>query len=147
MNTCPIYRRSGGHSYQSTIPGPIGSILNPGFDLDAHHDLPFASTLCGSCSDVCPVKIDIHEQLYRWRQYIHDRGKLSRTKRIGISAANVILSRPRLYRLAGKMGRWALARMPRWMIYNRLNVWGNERELPVPPPQSFRDWYQQNRPS
>ena len=70
MNTCPIYRRSGGHSYDATIPGPIGSILSPGKDLTKHSSLPFASTLCGSCSDVCPVKINIHEQLYSWRQII-----------------------------------------------------------------------------
>ncbi len=70
MNTCPVYRRSGGHSYGSTIPGPIGSILSPGFDIQKHSSLPFASTLCGSCAEVCPVKIDIHEQLYKWRQVI-----------------------------------------------------------------------------
>ena len=63
MNTCPIYRRSGGYSYGSTVPGPIGSILSPGLDMKKYSTLPFASTLCGSCSDVCPVKINIHEQL------------------------------------------------------------------------------------
>ncbi|MEM8891245.1 MAG: lactate utilization protein B, partial [Bacteroidota bacterium] len=68
MNTCPIYRRSGGHSYDYTVPGPIGSILTPGKDLKKYSDLPLASSLCGSCSDVCPVKIDIHQQLYKWRQ-------------------------------------------------------------------------------
>ncbi|RZK32919.1 MAG: lactate utilization protein, partial [Hymenobacter sp.] len=60
MNTCPVYRRSGGHSYDFTVPGPIGSILSPNIDLKKHSTLPFASTLCGSCTDVCPVKIDIH---------------------------------------------------------------------------------------
>ncbi|HHB77850.1 MAG TPA: lactate utilization protein, partial [Saprospiraceae bacterium] len=77
MNTCPIYRRSGGHSYHFTIPGPIGSILAPTTDMKAHSDLPFASTLCGSCGDVCPVKIDIPNQLYRWRQDIAEAGGLS----------------------------------------------------------------------
>ncbi len=68
MNTCPVYRRSGGHSYSTTVPGPIGSILAPANDPKEHHSLPFACTLCGSCTDVCPVKIDIHHQLLTWRQ-------------------------------------------------------------------------------
>lgn len=80
MNTCPIYRRSSGFSYNSTVPGPIGSILSPGMDLKKHSTLPFASTLCGSCSDVCPVKINIHEQLYKWRQVITKEGLLNRLK-------------------------------------------------------------------
>lgn len=62
MNTCPVFRRSGGHSYQTTVPGPIGSILAPARDPRAHHSLPYACSLCGSCTDVCPVKIDIHMQ-------------------------------------------------------------------------------------
>ena len=74
LNTCPVYRRSGGHSYDATIPGPIGAILSPGIDLAKHASLPFASTLCGSCGDVCPVKIDIPQQLYRWRQLVARAG-------------------------------------------------------------------------
>ncbi|MBM3403105.1 MAG: lactate utilization protein, partial [Bacteroidetes bacterium] len=74
FNTCPVYRRSGGHSYHSTVAGPIGSILNPNLDMKANSDLPFASTLCGSCTNVCPVKIDIHDQLWKWRQQIVANG-------------------------------------------------------------------------
>ncbi|MBD0285448.1 MAG: lactate utilization protein, partial [Flavisolibacter sp.] len=70
FNTCPVYRRSGGHSYHNAIAGPIGSILAPNLDMRQYKDLPFASTLCGSCSNVCPVKINIHEQLYKWRQVL-----------------------------------------------------------------------------
>src|SRR5262249_15413480 len=70
MNPCPVYRRSGGHSYGSTVPGPIGSVLTPGLDLERYASLPFASTLCGSCTAVCPVKIDLDAQLFRWRQRI-----------------------------------------------------------------------------
>ncbi|HSI76880.1 MAG TPA: lactate utilization protein B, partial [Lunatimonas sp.] len=81
MNTCPIYRRSSGFSYGSTVPGPIGSILSPGIDLKKHSTLPFASTLCGSCTDVCPVKINIHEQLYKWRQVITKEGDAQPAKK------------------------------------------------------------------
>ncbi len=145
MNTCPIYRRSGGHSYGYTVPGPIGSILTPGIDLKKYSDLPFASTLCGSCSDVCPVKINIHEQLYRWRQIISEEGHLPSSKKQGMRIAARVLSKSTTYKFGGKMARWALRAFPRFFIYNRLNVWGKNRELPEAPKQSFQEWYQKNR--
>ena len=145
MNTCPIYRRSGGHSYGYTVPGPIGSILTPGIDLKKYSDLPFASTLCGSCSDVCPVKINIHEQLYLWRQQISEAGHLPQAKKKSLQWAGRILSNFRTYKRMGKWGRWALKYMPRFLIYNRLNEWGKERDLPEPPKESFRDWYLRER--
>lgn len=141
MNTCPIYRRSGGHSYDYTIPGPIGSILTPGLDMEKYSDLPFASTLCGSCSDVCPVKIDIHEQLYRWRQVIVKNGHLPRTKRIGMAVAGRVLAKPGLYNFAGKMARLALRLLPRFAVYNKWNEWGKGRELPEMQSESFKEWY------
>lgn len=145
MNTCPVYRRSGGHSYGSTVPGPIGSILTPGIDLAKYRTLPFASTLCGSCSDVCPVKIDIHTQLYTWRQIIAAEGHQPASKRWAMRLAGKIFSRPARYRAVGRLLRWALRRLPRILVYNRLNGWGRARELPEPPRQSFRDWYLHNR--
>ena len=141
INTCPVYRRSGGYSYGSTIPGPIGSILTPGMDLKKYSTLPFASTLCGSCGDVCPVKIDIPAQLYRWRQIVMDAGHATPTKRIAITLAGHILGRPLLYRVAGRMMRWLLRRLPQRIIYLRRNVWGRTRDLPKMPRQSFRDWF------
>ena len=68
MNTCPVYRRSGGLSYGATYSGPIGLIIDPTFNARKYSNLPFASTLNGSCSNVCPVKINIHEQIYAWRR-------------------------------------------------------------------------------
>ena len=141
MNTCPIYRRSGGHSYDHTIPGPIGSILSPGLDLQKHGDLAFASTLCGSCSDVCPVKIDIHEQLYKWRQVVSEAGHLAATKRLPLLAAGSALSRNALYNFMGKAARTALKLAPRAAVYNRFNSWGRSRDLPEVPPESFKEWY------
>ncbi len=147
MNTCPIYRRSGGHSYDSTIPGPIGSILTPGLDLTKYKDLPFASTLCGSCSDVCPVKIDIHDQLYKWRQLITRDDKWEPGKKRVMKIAGTVLSKPGLFKWGGRMARWALRIMPRFMVYNGLNDWGKDRELPAAPKQSFSEWYRKNRSS
>ncbi|MBK6949530.1 MAG: lactate utilization protein [Haliscomenobacter sp.] len=145
MNTCPIYRRSGGHSYDVAVPGPIGSILSPGIDLKKHSDLPFASTLCGSCSDVCPVKIDIHEQLYKWRQIAAGEGHLPVVKKWGMALAGQVLSSPQAYNLAGKLARRALKILPRFMLYNPLNDWGKSRELPIAPAGSFKEWYRKNK--
>ncbi|MCB0633401.1 MAG: lactate utilization protein [Lewinella sp.] len=145
MNTCPIYRRSGGHSYGYTIPGPIGSILTPGIDLKKHKDLPFASTLCGSCADVCPVKIDIHHQLYKWRQLVTEEKQQPASKSMAMGLTSWLFRHPLLFRTAGKMGRVALKIAPRFMVYNRWNAWGKDRELPAPPKQSFGEWYKKNR--
>jgi L-lactate dehydrogenase complex protein LldF len=144
MNTCPIYRRSGGFSYGSTVPGPIGSILSPGIDLKKYSTLPFASTLCGSCSDVCPVKINIHEQLYEWRQEI-TKAQGSSLKGLSMKLANGIFKSPLAYRLSGKMMRASLKSLPDSIIYNPLNAWGKGRNLPDLPEESFKAWYKKNR--
>lgn len=144
MNTCPIYRRSGGHSYGSVVPGPIGSILSPGLDLKKHSSLPFASTLCGSCSDVCPVKIDIHTQLYKWRQIITENESQG-AKGASMKATGWLFGHPSVYKFSAKLARGSLKIMPRWMVYSKANIWGWQRELPESPKESFTEWYQKNR--
>ncbi len=146
MNTCPVFRRSGGHSYGFTVPGPIGSILSPNLDLKKYSALPFASTLCGSCSDVCPVKIDIHVQLYKWRQIISKENALPISKRWSMKLLSTVLSRHGLYNLAGKIARFTLRWMPHSITHNTLlNSWAKSRELPHPPKESFGTWYQKNK--
>ena len=102
MNTCPVYRRSGGHSYHNAISGPIGSILAPNLDMEKYADLPFASTLCGSCTNVCPVKIDIHEQLYKWRQVIVKKGYAPLAKKTAMGLMSQVLSSPMIYHICRK---------------------------------------------
>jgi len=143
MNTCPVYRRSGGHSYHTAVAGPIGSILAPNLDMEKYVDLPFASTLCGSCSNVCPVKIDIHDQLYKWRQVLVKAGYAPAAKKAGMQAMTWTLSSPGLYHMAGKAGRWVLKHAP-FAVNNKLNPWFKQREMPTPPEQSFGEWYKQN---
>jgi L-lactate dehydrogenase complex protein LldF len=145
MNTCPVFRRSGGHSYQTTVPGPIGSILAPSRDAQQFHSLPYACSLCGSCSDVCPVKIDLHHQLLTWRKEIAVRGLVPWSKRLALGAASFVMRRPKLFVFAGSVGRKVLSWLPRFLVYNRLNPWGRQRELPVPPKQSFREQYRQRK--
>ncbi|MEO6722677.1 MAG: lactate utilization protein B [Ferruginibacter sp.] len=145
FNTCPVYRRSGGHSYHTAVAGPIGSILNPNLDMKANADLPFASTLCGSCSNVCPVKIDIHQQLWKWRQVIAKEGYVSTGKKIGMKGMAFVVGNPTIYRVAGKMGRWVMRVFPFITNNKKLNPWYKQREMPAPPKQSFRDWYVKNK--
>jgi L-lactate dehydrogenase complex protein LldF len=145
MNTCPVYRRSGGLSYGATYSGPIGVIVDPTFNLRKYSALPFASTLNGSCTRVCPVKIDIHDQIYRWRKVIAERNQLPMVKKEAMRMAGKVLSSPKLYRTAVKAAQAGLDYLPRSMIYNPLNAWGKQREVPKTPKQSFRDWYVKNR--
>lgn len=145
MNTCPVYRRSGGHSYHHTVPGPIGSILAPATDARQHASLPFACSLCGSCSDVCPVKIDLHQQLLTWRHEIASRHLLPLSKRLAMRVGSFVLSRPRLYQWAGAAARLALRLLPRSILYHPWNVWGRQRDLPEAPRRSFRQLYRRRR--
>lgn len=140
MNTCPVYRKGGGLSYHNTISGPIGAILAPNLDMKKHADLPYASTLCGSCSNVCPVKINIHEQLYKWRQVIVKEGYAANTKALGMKAMAWTLSSPGTFTTAGKAGRWFLHNIP-FVVNNKLNPWYKQREMPEGPKESFAEWY------
>ena len=144
MNTCPVYRRSGGHSYHYAIAGPIGAILAPGLDMKKHADLPFASTLCGSCSNVCPVKIDIHDQLYKWRQVLARNDHAGTMKRISMQGMAKVLSTPAIYARMGKIVRSLLKYIP-FVVNNRFNPWYRQREMPEPPHKSFHKWYAENR--
>jgi L-lactate dehydrogenase complex protein LldF len=137
FNTCPVYRRSGGHSYHQPVAGPIGSILAPNLDKKANVDLPFASTLCGSCTNVCPVKINIHEQLWFWRQDLMEAGLAPVSKSIGMKLMAFVLSNPAIYRMGG-----SLMRRFAGVLNTRLNPWYKQRDMPVAPKESFQEWYQ-----
>jgi L-lactate dehydrogenase complex protein LldF len=141
LNTCPVYRRSGGYSYTWLIPGPIGSVLAPARDIGAHRSLPFASSLCGSCTDVCPVRIDLHHQLYAWRREIVARGLLPTGKRLGMRLAALVFRFAWLYALAGRVARLFLRVLPRAWVGALAGGWARQRELPEPPEASFRELY------
>jgi len=122
-----------------TVAGPIGSILNPLRNWEEHKSLPFACSLCGSCTDVCPVRIDLHQQLFVMRRHLADRNLVSRSKILGVKMAAAVFRRPWLYRTLGRVSRSALRILPRSVLYSRWNPWGRGRELPLPPRESFRD--------
>jgi L-lactate dehydrogenase complex protein LldF len=143
LNVCPVYERTGGHAYESIYPGPIGAILTPQLrGLDQAPTLPWASSLCGACYEVCPVKIDIPSIL------VHLRGRVVReTKAEGLSEraamgamARVFASR-RSYEAAQRMAK--LGRGP--LASAALRPWTRSRELPQVPDQTFRDWWRKER--
>jgi L-lactate dehydrogenase complex protein LldF len=139
MNTCPVYRRSGGHSYGYTIPGPIGSVLGALKDKVNHATLPFASTLCGSCDNVCPVKINLHELLLDLRKDTAQHN-FSKFKLFTLSAVGKVLGSTILYNTFGKIYRKTFHLIPKSLLKNG---WTQSRELPKPPKKSFKEIYKE----
>jgi L-lactate dehydrogenase complex protein LldF len=145
LNVCPVYSRTGGHAYDSVYPGPIGAILTPQqHELREGQTLPWASSLCGACYEVCPVKIDIPSVL------VHLRGRVVREAKGGGPAAERATMKlvagtfgsRRRYEAAqrlARLGNGPLARMP----FGPLAAWRQVRELPEVPKQSFRDWWRE----
>ncbi|MBE7620383.1 lactate utilization protein [Gluconacetobacter entanii] len=145
MNTCPVYRRSGGLSYGAVYSGPIGAIIDPTFNERKYSTLPYASTLNGSCTNVCPVKINIHEQLYKWRRVLVQHHEMPFVKREIMHMAGKLMGQPKLYRAAINATETSLSTLPRFALYNWLNPWGKHRENPHPVKQTFHSWYKANR--
>ncbi len=154
MNSCPVYRQTGGHAYGSVYPGPIGAILTPQL-MQMHHaqSLPYASSLCGACYEVCPVKINIPEILLELRSQVvnQERRQLGRffdPLYLGLRAAGVIFLRAWLFHLAQSLGRLCalfFTRKDGW-IHAMPSVggkWTQTRDLRGLPKQTFHEWWQQ----
>lgn len=156
MNACPVYRQTGGHAYGSVYPGPIGAILTPQLQKMQHaQTLPYASSLCGACYEVCPVKINIPEVLLELRGQVVNQER-DEPKRmfdpmyVGMIAANVLFSRAWLFGAAQKIGRMCarLVTAKDGWIHWLPSVgakWTQTRDLRGMPEQSFREWWA-NRP-
>lgn len=145
MNTCPVYRRSGGHSYESTVPNPIGSILTPIQTPEKYRSLPCVCSLCGSCTDVCPVKIDLHHQLFAMREVLDRKNLIGTSKKLSMKIMSAVLSRTWLFKLLGKFAKTSLRMTPRFLIYNPLNALGKQRDLPDAPKKFFRQQFAERK--
>jgi L-lactate dehydrogenase complex protein LldF len=152
LNACPVYRKIGGHAYGSVYSGPIGSLLTPLlWGLHGYRDLPQASTLCGACAEVCPVKIDIPRLLVGLRQDMV-RGRLNAWIERNIYRLWAwSMKRPRLYAISSRMQRWNLLRRSRgsgWI--NRLPIfaagWTDIRDMPAPADRSFHQMWRRRTP-
>jgi L-lactate dehydrogenase complex protein LldF len=158
LNFCPVYERTGGHAYGSVYPGPIGAVLNPllnGVDAGpVEKSLPYASSLCGRCFEVCPVRIDIPDLL------VHLRGKVVDSTRdrsvptaemLGMRAAAWTFDKPgrlsAVQRLAG-LGRRMLGERRTGLgpvPFGPALKWSRARDIPLPPKESFRQWWHRTR--
>jgi L-lactate dehydrogenase complex protein LldF len=155
LNTCPVYRKIGGHSYPWVYSGPIGAILTPQFmGVAKEPALPFASSLCGACAEVCPVKIDIPKVLLELRQEVRTseaaRGQ-NRMERLVFRIFGWLVRHPRAYEMAGRMaaalardsnGGW-IGKVPALLNVGPVKAWLSQRDLPPPPPRSFRQLWRQ----
>jgi L-lactate dehydrogenase complex protein LldF len=150
MNVCPVYERTGGHAYGSVYPGPIGAVLSPQLTgVEDNASLPYASSLCGACFDACPVRIDIPSLLVRLRAQHVDAQRERRVptaEAAAMAAASWVMSSPGRFGAAEKgarLGRLLGRRTGR--ISNLpppLSAWTASRDLPIPPRQTFREWWQ-----
>jgi L-lactate dehydrogenase complex protein LldF len=153
LNACPVYRETGGHAYGSIYSGPIGAILSPQLQQMQHsRSLPYASTLCGACYEVCPVKINIPEVLIHLRGQIvrEDQDSLSgklTQENLAMQGAAVAFSSQRRYEAAQRLARMGqsifkrdgqLTNMP-----GMAGAWTRSRDLRAIPAYSFRDWWKQ----
>ncbi|MEE3849358.1 LutB/LldF family L-lactate oxidation iron-sulfur protein [Gordonia sp. LSe1-13] len=154
LNVCPVYERAGGHAYGSVYPGPIGAILTPqlrgtGSAVDA--SLPFASSLCGACSDVCPVRIPIPELLVHLRTRVVDekRGGLPSGESAAMKAMAWVFGNHRRLEAAQKAAtssnRFFGRRSTIGALPGPLAGWSSARDIPVPPAETFRDWWKRER--
>ncbi len=151
LNVCPVYKRIGGHAYGSTYQGPIGLLATPMVrpeDPEAITDLPHASSLCGACHEICPVKIDIPRMILSVRAEAVSRGWTGTKERAVFALAAAVLSRPRLYRVlvrvAGLFSR-LLGATHFKALPSFLSGWTSTRDLPVVAPESFRSWWQSRK--
>ena len=144
MNTCPVYRRSGGYSYTYFIPGPIG--INLGMLKAPLHyfDNVSACSLCYSCQNVCPAKVDLADQIYRWRQKLDGLSVASSSKKFMSGGMKTLMEHPRLFNFALHNAHTVNA-FPRWMIYNGLNDWGKEHDMPKFAKESFNEMWKKNK--
>ncbi|MGM9713194.1 MAG: lactate utilization protein B [Prevotella sp.] len=140
MNTCPVYRRSGGYSYTYFIPGPIGVNLGMLRDRDKHYHNCSACSLCCSCDNVCPVKVDLSSQIYRWRQDLdtmHHADKMKKTMSAGMQ---YVFERPVLYTTALRMAPWA-NHLPSFITSVKANAWAKGHSMPEFARMSFHEMW------
>lgn len=154
LNHCPVYRKIGGHSYPWVYSGPIGKIITPQFHGVMQDPwLPFASSLCGACAEVCPVKIDIPKLLLRLRSEVA-QAKDGGPERRAFRFYARLMNHPKLLRFFGKIGAilaphpkagaW-ISRLPRFMNIGPLRNWTSQRDLPPPAPKSFHALWKERR--
>jgi L-lactate dehydrogenase complex protein LldF len=151
LNVCPVYERTGGHAYGSVYPGPIGAVLSPQLTgVEDNASLPFASSLCGACYDVCPVAIDIPSILVHLRAEHVEAQTRTTPEAAAFRALSKVMSNPRLWRLAQKaagLGRFLARGKPTLpsALPPPASAWTRTRDLPTPPAKTFtQQWAEEH---
>jgi len=150
MNHCPVYGSIGGHAYGWVVPGPIGAALDPALiGIEEAHDLPNASTFCGKCAEVCPMKIPLPKIMHHWRVKEHD-AKLSPPRfRQGLAAWAWFAKRPRLYRFGANMAMSVLGRLGakrgRFAKLPMAGGWTAFRDMPAPEKSTFQQQWSKHK--
>ncbi len=152
QNACPVYRQTGGHAYGSVYAGPIGAILTPQLQRMQHsQSLPYASSLCGACYEVCPVKINIPEVLIDLRNKVVKQNGALTAEALAMRAMGLIFRSERRFRAAQRLARIAELPLVRkdgrgegWIgwLPGLLGGWTQVRDLQEMPKQTFRDWFE-----
>ncbi len=153
LNVCPVYERVGGHAYGSVYPGPIGAILSPMLTgIEDNATLPYASSLCGACYEVCPVKIDIPSILVELRakhvEAVRAGSRLPSPEAVTMAAAAWAMANPARFTVAqrgGQLGRLIGRRGTIGWLPPPLRGWTMARDAPVPPRETFRHWWRRER--
>jgi L-lactate dehydrogenase complex protein LldF len=147
LNVCPIFKNVGGHAYGTTYQGPIGSVITPHLrGLQSWKHLSFASSLCGACTEACPVGIDLHHHLLQNRRNAVQERPVWWEKPLYAGFA-FLMRRPALYRLAGRAGKifFPLRRLVDGTPLDPLQAWTRTRDFPAPAPQSFQDYWRRKK--
>ena len=149
LNVCPVYSRTGGHAYGSVYPGPIGAILTPQLvGIERAASLPFASSLCGACYEVCPVKIDIPTVLLHLRAQAVSK-KAARWEGAAMRLTAWTFGGRRRFALAQRIAALAQRPLVRGGVIRRLPpplaAWTRTRDLKPVAPESFRRWWERER--
>ena len=151
VNVCPVYRHVGGHSYGSIYSGPVGAVLSPLLGgYDDYKELPYASTLCGACTEACPVKIPLHQLLHKHRQVIVEKeGRAPISEKLLMKAFGFGASSPALYKFGSKLAAPVMSPFTKDDKISKgpgpLKAWTESRDFPAPNKERFRDWFK-NRP-
>jgi L-lactate dehydrogenase complex protein LldF len=150
LNVCPVYARTGGHAYESVYPGPIGAILTPQLSgLESGRSLPYASSLCGACYEVCPVEIDIPRVLVHLRSRVVDSEPAWKPEKAAMRGLFRAFSSARAFeraQAAARLGSRPLSRHGRiGRLPWPLSGWTETRDMPAPPAETFRDWWRRER--
>ncbi|MCX6543372.1 MAG: LutB/LldF family L-lactate oxidation iron-sulfur protein [Acidobacteria bacterium] len=150
LNVCPVYRQIGGHAYGGVYPGPVGSVVMPGLEgLGAWSELPQASSLCGACRDVCPVRIDLPRLLLKLRAQAVRQSLGPAWLRLGMRIFAAVATRPAVYRHVGNLvGRIGAAVAPDgWLtrLPGPLAAWTQSRDFPAPAAKSFTQSWRPKR--